>query len=408
MTNPRESDQPTNNPAPRSQPRYGQGPRGGAAQYGSEPPVATGGGDYGEQEPTPKPTPAPTTGYPQKPSRGRYGKQAPPPDDSYEATPTEPPATPEPADPNASYGPEDPDYGTGGAETPGQPSDGYPPEPHPCPPSMTCDTGAIDDLQCEASGVKAEADKLAEVATALATRRTAFNTARAEYSKARDEAAKSVKELRRRLNGLEIDTKCLLTPEEIGCVDEAFGQVEDCLDECTTTHGCCVEEDCGFDTESWTVSQMEDLAQRVIKIEKCFDEDLVKEPAALTQRVTDVQKLIDDLATAMKDPTDPTRLYVQVKEARRALDTVWGNFNDVNDFQNCLCCGLTCSLKGRQVLAQLAGDKAYAECQEASRQKRCEWLRKNIVEETLAVLLIVCPPDGPCHEDDGATQPTTA
>ena len=273
---------------------------------------------------------------------------------------------------------------------------------------MTCDTGGIDDLQCEAQGVKAESDALAAVAADLDKRRTAFETARGDYSKARDEAAKAVKELDRRLKclmpGFKDKDKAPLNRDEVECLDKAFAQVLDCMDECPEDQGCCVCEDCGFDGQTWTVGQIDDLRSRVEKVENCFDEVLVKEPDALKTRVADATTLVSTLEDDLdKEPRDAKRLYARAKEARRALEVIWGGFKDVNDFQNCLCCGFTCSLKGRKLLAQLAGDLAYQKCQEASRRKRCDWLSKNMVEETLATALVICPPGPPCGGDEQAT-----
>jgi hypothetical protein len=272
---------------------------------------------------------------------------------------------------------------------------------------MTCDTGAIDDLQCEARAVKAESDALSQGAEDLDKRRAAFETARGDYSKARDEASKTVKELDRRVKDLLTDIKCLLNRDEVECLDQAFAQVVDCLQECRDSQGCCVEDDCGFENETWAVGQIDDLRTRVEEVEKCFDDVLVMEPSALRQRVTDVQKLVNDLSDAMKDePRDEVnRLYARAKEARYSLDIIWGRFKDVNEFQNCLCRGLACSLRGRQLLAQLAGDQEYRKCQQESCQKRCDWLGKNIVEETLATQLVICPPGRPCGDKQPAKEP---
>ena len=218
---------------------------------------------------------------------------------------------------------------------------------------MTCDTRGIDDLQCEATGVKAESDALAAVAEALAKRRTDFETARSAYTQARDAATQAVKDLNRRVDDLLDDTRCLLNKDDVDCIDEAFGQVLDCLEDCDDEAGCCVDEGCGFEGETWTVGQIDDLRAQVVKVEKCFDEVLVKEPANLTDRVTKVTGLVDKLAEDLKaDPReDANRLYARAKHARWVLDAIWGRFADVNEFQNCLCCGLTCSLRGRQWLA---------------------------------------------------------
>jgi hypothetical protein len=264
---------------------------------------------------------------------------------------------------------------------------------------MTCNTQGIDDLECETKGVEAESKELADVATALEDRRKAFETARAAYTKARDQAAQTIKDLNRKVDDLLQDTRCLLNRDEAECVDKAFGQVLDCLGQDPEDQGCCVSGKC-LEGQAWTVGQMDDLRDKVEKIEKCFDEVLVKEPAALTARVADASTWVQDLTDALKaDPRDePNRLYARAKRLRWVLDTIWGRFKDVNEFQNCLCCGLTCSLKGRHMLAQLAGKKAYQECQEEKRQTRQQWLRDNMVDETLATQLVLCPPGPPCGE----------
>ena len=374
--------------------RYDDSPVGGLGEESRTQPKH-GGGGYGQTKPD-----APAPGYePEAPQSGDEPETPPPgyepetPDPGYE------PETPDPETPEGGYGPEDPGYEPGGG-TPEPPTD-PPTTTHPCPPSMTCDTRGIDDLQCEAMGVKAESDALAAVATALAARRAAFETARGAYTQARDAATQSVKELNRKADDLLDDTRCLLNRDEVECIDKAFGQVLDCLEECPDEQGCCVDEGCGFEDQTWTVGQMDDLRVRVERVEKCFDDVLVAEPAALTARVAALQALVDELVEALKaDPReDASRLYARAKRARWLLDRIWGRFTDVNEFQNCLCCGLTCSLRGRQWLAQLAGKKAYQDCQDASRTRRCQWLRDNLVDETLATQLILCPPGPPCGEE---------
>ena len=339
--------------------RYGRGRVGGGG-YKPPPPA---GDEYGT-----KPTPGDPT----------------PPDDGYEPeTPPEPRARararagPEPE----GYGPEDTSYAEpetsepDGEETPEPPTE--PPSSHPCPPSMTCDTRGIDDLQCQAKGVKAESKAYDEVAAALDARRQAFETARAKYTEAREHATRAKKDLKRDIEALLHDTRCDLNRDVAECIDDAFGQVLECLDECPEDVGCCV--DCSFEHEEWTVDQIDGLRVRVEKAEKCFDEVLVKEPEALTKRVEDLQKWVQELKDARKPEADPKeepeRLYARAKRLGWLLDTIWGRFADANKYQDCLCCGLQCSLQGRQWLAELAGEKAYQECQEASRLRRCDWLR---------------------------------
>jgi hypothetical protein len=397
----RESDQETGDRSPEAGTRYDSSPVGGLGED-SVTRAQRGSAGYEQKPPpsdeyAPKQPPSPPEGYEKEPEPEDGGTTEP--EKGY--GPSTPPETEDgTTEPEKGYGPEDEGYEPG-PETPTEPE----PKKHPCPPSMTCNTKGMDDLQCEAKAVKAESDALAEVAKDLATRRTAFETARGDYNKARDEAAKTVTDLNRKVDDLLTDTRCLLNRDEAECLDKAFAQVLDCLEDCPGEQGCCIDDGCGFEKETWTTGQIDELRRRVEKVEKCFDDVLVKEPAALKKRVENVQKLVDDLTDAMKATPreDANRLYARAKEAKWALDSIWGRFKDVNEFQECLCCGLTCSLRGRQWLAQLAGKQAYQECQEESRTKRCEWLRKNMVDETLATQLILCPPGAACADESEAT-----
>jgi hypothetical protein len=366
----------------------------GSAGYGEKPPPT---GEYGPKQPPSPPEgydkePEPDDGETTEPGKG-YGP----------STPTEPEDGT--TEPGKGYGPVDPGYEPG-PETPTEPKPQ--PDKHPCPPSMTGNTKGMDDLQCEAKAVKAESDALGKVAEALVTRRTAFETARGDDNKARDEATKGLNKLTCDIGGLLKETRCLLNRDEAECIDKAFKQVLDCLEDCSDEQGCCIDEGCGFEKETWTTGQIDDLRRRVEKVEKCFDEVLVKEPDELKKRVEHVQKLVDDLNEALKATPreDANRLYVRAKEAEWALAGIWGRFKDVNEYQECLCCGLTCSLRGRQWLAVLAGKQAYEQCQEDSRTQRCEWLRKNIVDETLATQLILCPPGSSCGDDQSEATTT--
>jgi hypothetical protein len=276
-------------------------------------------------------------------------------------------------------------------------------------------------LQCKAEAVKAESDTLAEVAKGSAERRTAFDKARSDYTKARDAAvlAKKVgdtpdkKGLDDRVDSLLHDKQCKLNlpADVVACIDTAFGQVLDCLDQCGEDQGCCAEQDCDFASRSWTVGQIEDLRTRVEKCKNCFDKVLVMEPVKLTERVEALKAKVDALEAAYAAVTDVTideekkKLYAGAKEARWMLDTLWGAFADVNAYQDCLCRGFTCLLKGHAWLAELEGQKAYRDCQEKSRKDRCTKLREQLVEETLATELVLCPPKSEEGEAPAGSDP---
>ncbi|NGO75948.1 hypothetical protein G6045_09720 [Streptomyces sp. YC504] len=364
MTTPHESDQ---------EARYGRQPRGGpwpASRYAQEPPPSD-------------PERDKATGTAHQPTRSDPSQSEPPKSGTTQTDPTQ--------SGTAKRGT------TQSGTTQHHPApDKTHPSTHPCPPSMECDTGAIDDLQCRARAVKAESDAFATVSEALGKRRTAFETARGEYGTARDEAAEIVAEVRSKVEEALAEIRCRLHRDEIDCLDRAFQQVLDCLEDCPDQEGCCVDDDCRFEDETWTVDQSEGLRLRVERVEKCFDDVLVMEPEAVRKRAAALQALLAELDTAGKaEPRESAKkLYARAKQVSYAADAIWGRFADVNEYQECLCCALTGSLRGRELLAQLAGDQAYLTCQEESRARRCAWLRAHMVAETLAVELKLRPREG--------------
>lgn len=425
MTTPRRIDPAPGGSSPGAPTRYDSSPVGGlGTAYGDQPPIPD---DDDDESPPEQPgyeegtTPGGCCGEPAKPG-GTYGGQRPPSTTQrYGDGPVDSPSTygesaaepgydvakpSEEAPPEGGYGPEDPQYGPAATppETPAAGGD----KDHPCPPSMTCDLTGLDDISCEAEAVKAESEALAKDSENLEKRRAAFKKARADYTKARDEATKTVKELHRRVDDILAAARCLLNRDEVTCLDKAFTQVLDCLEDCPGLSGCCVEPCCGFEDQKWTAGQYDVLLRRVEKVEKCFDDVLVAEPANLTKRVEDIKKYVEELGKAMSaEPrNDAYRLYARAKKAKWDLGSIWREFDDVNEFQDCLCRGLSCSLRGRQWLAQLAGKKKYQECQEKARADRCTWLKENMVDETLATQLILCPPSDPgceCPEEPTST-----
>ena len=395
-------------------PGYGSGPENpGTPGYGSGPenPGTPGYGSGPENPGTPGygsgPESPGTPGYgsgPEKPGTPGYGGGASP------ATPDVPAGQ---GEPTGGFGPDDPNW----SGDPGQPPPTTPTPSHPCPPSSkSCDTGSVDDLNCQAEALKAESKAMSDVAEASASRRTKFDSARTAYIKARDAAvlARKVgdaadttvgdapvkKGLEKRVARVVHDESCKLNLDQqvVDCITRAFDQVVDCLRECGDDQGCCAAQDCDFTSQTWTVDQIEGLRTRVKKCEDCFDNVLVVEPDALTERVTKLKAKVDLLETTYDKVDESTieeerkKIYAGAKEAEWLLQRLWGAFPDVNTYQDCLCSAFTCSLKGRAWLAELEGQKKYQECQELSRKARCATMREKIVEETLATELVLCPP----------------
>jgi hypothetical protein len=364
----------------------------------------------------------PAPGY-RPPDPERYPTKTPPPEKPSDKYPKPPSEEKYPKPPETEYGPHDPQYPEQPKPTPPEnyppaqpkptPSDNYPssqpkpeapdnyppaqpapepykPEPKPprrCPPSMNCDNARVDDLKCEAEGLKAEAAEEAGTAVAQENRKKATEAARTAYRTERTAAEAAVKALETRLKDLTGLIECKVHADRRPLIKSAFDEVLECIRECSETTDDRVPEDCGFTSEEWTTDRVAGLRARVEKVEKYFDEILTKEPEALKNRVAAVTKLVDDLAKAKDvEGTDWERLYVQALEAGWKLKMVYRPFDDANVYQDDLCRGLTCSLEGRRLLRRLVADKAFEDCQTRSRKTRCDEMRTNLVSETLAAV----------------------
>jgi hypothetical protein len=278
-------------------------------------------------------------------------------------------------------------------------------------PSPDCDPDDLDRLTCEAKGVKARADYTAEHQADADKRRTAFEGARKAYSDASTAAAADVKQIRHQLHRILEQLRCQLPDDVEHCLDRSWEEVYERLERCGMPRGCCIADDCEFDTRCDDVSTEElharqaEIERRVEAAEKCFD-DLIKEPAALTARVAKLKQDVDALATAAADPAtpDPRNAYATALWARQRLRDIWLGFENANAYHECLCSGLICSLRGRKALAVLAGELAVRQCRYDERDKRCQWLRDHVVDEILAVSLRICPPPSAKGEDDDAAR----
>jgi hypothetical protein len=278
----------------------------------------------------------------------------------------------------------------------------YPPprQPEHPRPDQECDIGELDVLKCEAEGIKRQAAYTAEHEADLQRRRTEFDGARTAYADARAAAHADVKELRHRLSRILEQLKCQIDDDEvIGCLDRAWEEVHERLRACGEPAGCCIDDDCDFDTRCDDVSTEEllariaDIERRVKAAEACFDE-LIQEPAKLTARVAKLKQDVEALAAAIADPktADYRQAYATALWAWQRLRDIWLGFEHANEYHDCLCQGLMCSLRGRKALAVLEGELAVRTCREDAEKARCTWLREHVVEEILATYLKICPP----------------
>jgi hypothetical protein len=245
-----------------------------------------------------------------------------------------------------------------------QPAPDYHPQPTP-----DCDPGALDDLKCTAKGIAAQAAYNAAHLEALDTARTQYEAARKAYSTARDTAAPLVREAKKQLDKLIEQLDCLIDdPAVVDKLNRAFGRVEEKLEAC---------------------GDLSDIERRTKEAEDCFA-DLIQEPTKLTERVTNLQAEIADIATKTggnPESTDFRRLYAAALVARRHRAAVWRGFPDVNAYMDCICQVLTCMLRGHTAIAELKRRDAVHTCHRESKAEDCERLRSNTVDEVIAEYL---------------------
>jgi hypothetical protein len=315
------------------------------------------------------------------------------------------------------------------------------------------DPGLIDELKCRAAGIKAQAAYNDEQAPGLDDARTRFETARTDYNSARGDAAPKVDKAREDLEGLHDRIRCMLDRDDAECIDIAFGRVIERLDRCGHGRGCCCDGDCDYDDVrdidyDDVPGRKAVIERRTKEAQECFwtligeytvvtsgtaapggepaaaaDTEpagaaTTPEPAAgaaseadaaaqapadgaaqakLAARVTDLQNEIAKIAKAATDGSWlPSKLYAAVLVARRHLKDVWAGFADVNEYMECLCQALTCTVKGHAAISELTRREAEHHCYRASWQAGCEHLAQHTVEEVLAEYLRVCVP---CDED---------
>ena len=121
-------------------------------------------------------------------------------------------------------------------------------------------------------------------------------------------------------------------------------------------------------------------------LKKCFEE-LKKEPDDLRSRVDKVQTKVAEInAMLTGDPAtlDLKRAYAEALVQQWLIGKVWGGFEQIQDFVDCLCDALTCWTKGCGAVYTLKGAEAIAKCYDEEKQKYCTKLRDNTVDQVLA------------------------
>jgi hypothetical protein len=278
-----------------------------------------------------------------------------------------------------------------------------------------CDPEIVDCLKCKAKGIQAQADYNAAHLPDLEAARTNYDKTRNDYRAARHSVALEVQDLRHQSKLLVERIRCMIKQEHVVvCLDEAYEKVMCQLDQCGCAKGCCVEDDCEFDTDTTGVSD-QDLAARIVDYQAladaakaCFN-DLVAEPVKLIGRVADLKTEVTGITADLSgDPakTDLKELYARALVARRHVHEVWQGFEHTNDFVDCLCRALMYWSRGIAAIAVLTGEQAIRKCHADARQARCDYLKLNTVKEILAVYDKICSHHH-CHsgedEEDDAS-----
>jgi hypothetical protein len=259
------------------------------------------------------------------------------------------------------------------------------------PPPGECD--GVDDLTCIAAGDKAKADYNATFAEDLKTAKKDYETTRAAYRTARHDQRLLVEDLRNQLKHLVERIGCQIEQKRVRkCLDDAFRDVLNGLKCCRDKDPCCTE-DCEFPLDDIEKLSLEELTALITKYQARIDEakncfaELKKEPEELKNRVADVKKAVDDINTELGGDAakvDLKRAYAEALVAQWKIGKVWGGFEQVQDFVDCLCQALSCWTKGCQAVYTLTGAKAVADCKDTARQEYCEKLRTQTVEQILA------------------------
>jgi hypothetical protein len=288
-----------------------------------------------------------------------------------------------------------------------------PPDPGKDKPCTDCDLGGFDSVNCEVKGIAAEAAYMQTYQDKLKGRRAQFDTTRPAYDTARGGAAADLQQITQQLKRLRDQLECQLGEEQRKCLTDAWHQVRQQLEDCGFEQGCCVtDEHCTFE---WTLPDdakapairalIEDFERRVGAAEACFDNVLVKEPDELTKRVADLKAYVTGIVTAVADPktTDYANAFAQLLWAEYRREKIWLGFDTANEYIDCLCLTLNCSLRGRRALAKLTGILAVLDCKDQSTTDRCSTLRNNVVAEILAACRRICPPQQSTGTTAGST-----
>ncbi|TYB64810.1 hypothetical protein FXF51_20370 [Nonomuraea sp. PA05] len=312
----------------------------------------------------------------------------------------------------------------------------------------------LDQNACRVLGIAAQAAYNEKQAKVIGDARTAYIGARARYVSARRAAEPKVGKAGKDLGDLIEKIRCQLDADDLERLDQAFDDVVRRLDRCGSGLGCdCADEE--DDDEIAELGRRAALERRTAEAAACFHR-LISEPGtetpqpdpatpvaspsppvvgietaappaavapaeadgdeqspqeddvlSLPQRVTNLQKEIDEIAAELAGGADPVDLYASAIVARRGLKTIWLGFDNVNDYMDRLCDCLTAVIDGHAKISVLVRRAAVEDCYRKSWREACRRLERDAAAEVVAKYLRICADDDD-HDEDGYEPPGEA
>ena len=273
-----------------------------------------------------------------------------------------------------------------------------------------CDPDLFDKHKCRREGIQAQADFNATAGPELEQATADYETARKAYRDIRMQIGTEAKDLGEEIGLLIERIVCLIKDESvIDRLDAAYKCVVRTLKGCARDGACCSDDPCDYDATcpedddhhvdyNELVRKINEYERRLAEEKDCFG-TLKSEPNLLKARFDAVKAEIDAVKSTEggpKEGVDLHKLYVDALVARGHLRQIWGQFDSVQDFVDCLCRALTCWTKASEALSGLTYCLAVEDCKRRTHDEYCTRLRK----ETAAQVLLEYERHCSCHGED--------
>jgi hypothetical protein len=254
------------------------------------------------------------------------------------------------------------------------------------------DLSGIDSMHCLSKGDEARSEYVKLHEPAMQKREEDFTTAQAAYVLARGTVLAGQEAIAAALAELRKRVLCLIEHDEgqQKTLDLAWLRVKDRHERCQRRMREAEQiTDCDFPCDfkaplAELLSRKATFDDRVTRAEDQFAE-LVKEPAELTTRGTDLQKDVTELQDLVDTaPVDAELAYARLLVAEYHHEYVWGDFDSANEYEDSLRTCLRCSVHGRRALTAIIGEIAVRQCRHDKRKQRCTQLKDNLATEVIA------------------------